>query len=184
MNIKMKNWIKGIAVMAVALLSVGMVSAQQKIGHVNSADIIQSMPEFVSASTELDTLSRAKQAVLQSMFAEFQRLQNDAQQKYLNRSEANKDSIDAQIQTLSIQLQDIQQRIEENQQLAEEELRKKEEELLTPIYQKAGTAVQNVAKELGYAYVFDIANTNIPYFQGGDDLTNQVKTKLGITVTP
>src|SRR5690554_6898442 len=183
MNSKMKNWIKGITMVAVALLSVGMVNGQQKIGHVNSAEIIQSMPEFITASTELDTLSRTKQAELQSMFAEFQRLQADAQQKYLNRSEANKDSIDAEIQVLSIELQDIQQRIEENQQRAEEELRQKEEELMTPIYQKAGTAVQTVAKEQGYAYVFDIASTNIPYFQGGEDLTNDVKTKLGIAVT-
>lgn len=176
----MKNWIKGIAVVAVALLSAGVVNGQQKIGHVNSAEIIQSMPEFATASTELDTLSKAKQGELQAMFAIFQQIQADAQEKYRNRSEANKDSIDAEIQTLSLELQDIERRMQESQQLAEQELRQKEEELMSPIYQKAGTAVQNVAKEQGYAYVFDIASTSIPYFQGGDDLTDQVKTKLGI----
>jgi len=33
------------------------------------------------------------------------------------------------------------------------------------------------------AYVFDISSTNIPYFQGGEDLTAAVKTKLGISAT-
>lgn len=184
MKSKMKIWMKGIAVVAVAFLSVGVVSGQQKIGHVNSAEVIQAMPEFVAASTELETLSQAKQTELQAMFTEYQRIQADAQEKYRNRSEANRDSIDAEIQRLSLELQDIEQRIQENQQIAEQELRQKEEELMTPIYQKAGTAVQNVAKEQGFAYVFDIASTNIPYFQGGEDLTEQVKTKLGITAAP
>lgn len=184
MNSKMKIWMKGIAVMAIAFLSVGIVNGQQKIGHVNSEEIIQAMPEFTAASTELETLSQEKQTELQSMFAEYQRLQTEAQEKYRNRSEANADSIDSEIQRLSLELQDIEQRIQENQQRAEEELRSKQDELMTPIFQRAGTAVQNVAKELGYSYVFDVASTNIPYFQGGEDLTEQVKTKLGITSTP
>src|SRR5690606_41470305 len=72
-------------------------------------------------------------------------------------------------------------RIQQVQQVAQEELQKKNEELFAPIIQKANTAIQSVAKEKGYAYVFDIANPGISYFAGGDDLTADVKTKLGIS---
>lgn len=44
-------------------------------------------------------------------------------------------------------------------------------------------AVNDIAKAKGYAYVFDISSTNIPYFAGGDDLTTDVKSKLGISAT-
>ncbi|MFC3199406.1 OmpH family outer membrane protein [Parapedobacter deserti] len=176
----MKNLFKGVVVAGLLFLSTGFVSAQQKIGHVNSNEIIQSMPEFKTANTELETLQKTKQSELQQMFSEFQKKQTDAQEMYRNRSEANKDSIDAKLQTLSIELQDIERRLQEVQQLAEEEMGKKQEELFAPIFQKANTAVQSVAKEKGYAYVFDVASSGIPYFAGGDDLTADVKTKLGI----
>ncbi|MGK6352394.1 OmpH family outer membrane protein [Parapedobacter sp. DT-150] len=180
----MKNLFKGLVVVGLLFLSTGLVSAQQKIGHVNSDDIIQSMPEFKTANTEFETLAKGKETELQGMGAEYQKKLTAAQDLQRNRSEANKDSIDAQLQTLSMELQEIQKRIEGAQQLAQEEVQKKQQELFTPIFQKANTAVQAVAKEKGYAYVFDIGGNvaiPIPYFAGGDDLTADVKTKLGIS---
>lgn len=176
----MKNLFKGVVVVGLLFLSTGLVSAQQKIGHVNSTEIIQSMPEFKSANTEFEELQKKKEGELQQMGAEYQKKITTAQELQRNRSEANKDSIDAKLVQLTSELQEIERRITEVQQVAQEELQKKQEELFAPIFQKANTAVQAVAKEKGYAYVFDIASTGIPYFAGGDDLTADVKTKLGI----
>lgn len=177
----MKNLFKGVGIVALLFLSTVTVSAQQKIGHINSNEIIQAMPEFKSANTEFETLQKNKEAELQQMGAEYQKKITTAQELQRNRSAANSDSTDVQLQSLGVQIQEIERRIQEVQQLAQEELAKKQEELFAPIFQKANTAVQSVAKEQGYAYVFDIANSAIPYFQGGDDLTAAVKTKLGIT---
>ncbi|GGC19780.1 hypothetical protein GCM10011386_09590 [Parapedobacter defluvii] len=179
----MKNLLKGVGIVAVLFLSTGLVSAQQKIGHVNSNDIIQSMPEFKTAQTEFENLQKAKEGELQQMGTEHDKKLTEAQTLQRNRSEANKDSIDNKLQQIGTELQEIARRIQEVQQLAQEDLQKKQEELFAPIFQKANTAVQSVAKEKGYAYVFDIANSAIPYFAGGDDLTTDVKTKLGITST-
>ncbi|SKB45486.1 periplasmic chaperone for outer membrane proteins Skp [Parapedobacter luteus] len=177
----MKNLFKGVVVVGLLFLSTGLVSAQQKIGHVNSNEIIQAMPEFKTANAEFENLSKSKEGELQQMGAEYQKKVTSAQELQRNRSEANRDSIDAKLQTLGVELQDIDRRIQEFQQVAQQELEQKREELFAPIFQKANTAVQAVAKEKGYAYVFDIAAAAIPYFAGGDDLTNDVKTKLGIT---
>ena len=176
----MKNLLTGVGMAVVLFLSTGTVRAQQKIGHVNSTEIIQAMPEFKSAQTELETLQKTKETELQNMQTEAQKKLTQAQDLQRNRSEANKDSIDAQIQTISVEFQEMDRRIQEFQQVAQQELQQKNEELFAPIFQKANTAVQSVAKDKGYSYVFDIANSAIPYFAGGDDLTADVKTKLGI----
>ena len=177
----MKNLFKGAMVIAVLFLSTSLVSAQQKIGHINSNDIIQAMPEFAAAQTEFENLQKSKEEELQQMGQVHDGKIQQAQQLQRNRSEANADSIDAEMTKLGTELQELQSRIQQVQQVAQEELQKKNEELFAPIIQKANTAIQSVAKEKGYAYVFDIANPGISYFAGGDDLTADVKTKLGIT---
>ncbi len=52
---------------------------------------------------------------------------------------------------------------------------------------KLSTAIAAVAKEKGLAYVFDISGSqgfnSLVYFDGGDDVTAAVKTKLGISLT-
>src|SRR5690606_36733904 len=131
--------------------------------------------------TEFENLQKAKEGELQKMSeAHDQKLQH-AQQLQRNRSEANSDSIDAEIQKVGTELQELHSRKQQVQQIVQEELQKKNEELFAPISQKANTAIQSVAKEKGYAYVFDIANPGISYFAGGDDLAADVKTKLGIS---
>jgi outer membrane protein len=41
-------------------------------------------------------------------------------------------------------------------------------------------AINAVAQEKGYAYILDLASGSVIYFQGGEDVTADVKTKLGI----
>jgi len=171
---------KGLVMLAVVLFSAGTINAQQKIGHVNYAEIFTSTPDYQRAEGELRNLDSAKTEELQGMFSLFQEKQNEAQELLRNRSEANRETVDAQLNTLDAELQEFQRRLQEVQQLAEQELTQKQQELFAPIHQKVTTAIQNVAREKGYAYLFDISSTNIPFFEGGDDLSADVKTKLGI----
>lgn len=180
MNTRMRNVWKGLVVAVVLFLSAGLVNAQQKIGHINYADIFMATPEYKKAEQELRVLDSTKTNELQGMVGVFQQKQNEGQELLRNRSEANKDETDQKIQQLSMEVQDIQRRLDEVQRIAEEELGKKQQELFAPIRQRVDTAIQALAKEKGYAYVFDISSTNIPFFQGGDDLSQDVKTKLGI----
>lgn len=180
---RMKNLFKGAIAFVAVFFATQLAHAQQKIGHINFAEIIQSTPEFKTAEGQLKTLSDGKTKELQDMYAMYQTKQKEANDKARNRSEANKETVDAELQKLGTELRDIETRINENQRVAQEDLNKKEEELISPIHRKVSEALNNVSKEKGYAYVFDISSTNIPYFQGGDDLTAAVKTKLGISAT-
>ncbi|WP_104383229.1 OmpH family outer membrane protein [Sphingobacterium sp. HMA12] len=179
----MKNLFKGAVAIVAVFFSTQFANAQQKLGHINFAEIIQSTSEYKTAEGQLKTLSDGKTKEIQDMVTIYQTKQKEANDKLRNRSEANKETVDPEINKLGQELQDIQSRIQTAQQAAQEELGKKEDELITPIQRKVAEAVTAVSKEKGMAYVFDISSTNIPYFQGGEDLTAAVKTKLGISAT-
>lgn len=176
----MKNLFRSAALAAVMFLGTQYASAQQKIGHINFGEIISSTTEFKTAQDQLKVLQDTKTKELQGMYEEFQKKQTEANDKLRNRSEANKETVDQQLHALETELQTIQQRIQDVQRVAQEDLSKKEEELFQPIQKKVIDAINIVSKEKGYAYVLDVSNGSIPYFGGGDDLTKDIKTKLGV----
>ena len=177
----MKSILK-VAVVAVGLLFAGnAVNAQQKLGHINSADLLQAMPEMKTADASFKTFATAKQSTLEKMDAERQKKIGVYQEKAKTISEANKDAVSKELQTLALEIQDMEKRLGESQQKSEEELQAKRTELYQPVFKKAEDAVKTVAKEKGYAYVFDISQPGVVYFDGGDDMLSAVKSKLGIT---
>ena len=178
----MKNLIK-VTVVAAGIFLAGTASAQQKLGHINSTDLLQSMPEVKTADASFQTYQKQKQTELEKMDAERQKKITTYGEKTKSRSEANKDVVDKEIQALVTEIQDLEKRITEADQKAQQELTAKREELFAPILQKAEVAVRSVAKEKGYAYVFDTTQPGFVYFDGGDDIIALVKSKLGISAT-
>ena len=59
-------------------------------------------------------------------------------------------------------------------------MQKKQFDLLTPIIEKAQKAIQDVAKEKDIKYVFDSAPGKGLIVFEGENLLQEVKTKLGI----
>jgi outer membrane protein len=179
----MKNLVK-VAVVAVGLFLAGnTVNAQQKFAHINSADLLQSMPEMKTADASFQTFQKQKQGQLEQMDAERQKKIATYQDKYKTLSEANKEAVAKELQTLQTEIQGMEKRISETEQKAQEELAAKRSELYQPVFAKAETAVKAVAKEKGYSYVFDVSQPGVVFFDGGDDLLAAVKAKLGIPAT-
>ena len=73
----------------------------------------------------------------------------------------------------------MQQRIQSFVELAQQELQSVNEQLMAPIYEKAKTTVDEVAKSNGFTYVFD-AGAIIYMAPEAIDLMPMVKSKLGI----
>ncbi len=61
-----------------------------------------------------------------------------------------------------------------------DDLAKKREELYKPILDRVNKAMQDVATENGYLMVFDSSTQVLLYADPSLDVTNLVKTKLGI----
>ena len=71
-------------------------------------------------------------------------------------------------------------RIQEFQENAQKQLQEREAELLKPIIDRAKKAIEDVAREGGYTYVFDSGTGALLYQQDSEDLMPQVKKKLGL----
>lgn len=178
----MKNLVKA-AVVAIGLLAGSTVNAQQKFAHINSAELLQSMPEMKTADASFQTYAKAKQTALEQMDAERQKKIAVYQDKAKTLSEANKDAIGKELTVLQNEIGEMEKRITSSQEKAQEEVQTKRSEIYQPVFKKAEDAVKVVAKEKGYAYVFDISQPGVVYFDGGDDLIASVRAKLGISAS-
>jgi outer membrane protein len=158
----------------ILMCSIGMISLHaqnQKYGHVNSAEILQAMPGVDSISIKLQNF----QSELQAMYAEFM-------QEYQKKQETlEKDGGFMSPSVKSIrekELVDLQNRIQEFQYNVQDDLEQKQFELVKPFQDKIQQAINDVAKEGGYVYIFD--TQVLLYSEGGIDITPVVKKKLGV----
>ena len=177
----MKKLVRIGLVAASLFMAANVANAQQKFGHINSADLLQSMPEMKTADANFQTFAKQKQTSLELMGAERQKLVTSYEDKYKTLSEANKATLEKELNVLGTSIQDMEKRITDAQEKAQEELTTKRTEIYQPVFKKAEDAVKAVAKEKGFAYVFDISQPGVVYFDGGEDLLGAVKSKLGIT---
>ena len=184
----MRKLINVLFVAAGLLFTANVANAQQKIGHINSDEIYAAMPEAKTAQTTIEALAKTKQTEIDKMINEYQIKLKAAQDKEKTLSEANKEVVMKELQIAGQEIQDLQKRIEDARTKASNDIQAKQGELYQPINQKVSNAMSAVAKEKGLAYVFDISagqsGNNLLYFEGGDDITAAVKTKLGIVATP
>jgi len=183
----MRKLINVFFVAAGLMFTANVASAQQKIAHIDSESIFAGMPEAQTATTTLETLQKQKQAEIEKMQTEYATKYDAAVAKNKTLSEANKETVGKELQAMGVELDDMKKRIGDATQKAQQDLATKQGELLAPLNTKFITAVKAVAKEKGYAYVFDISAqqgaNNLLAWEGGDDVTAAVKAKLGISAT-
>mgnify|MGYP001314332794 CR=1 FL=1 len=93
----------------------------------------------------------------------------------------NQESMSAAIRNDKLKsLQDLEERITLFQQSAQQSIQLKEAELFEPILTKIQNAIDQVSKEKGYSYVFDIGGNagGLVYKNDTHDITSMVKEKL------
>lgn len=144
-----------------------------KFGHINSADLIQAMPETKAADTAQSKYRKSLEDQLKTMTAEYQ----NKLQAYQSQAATMQDAIKA---TKEKELEDLGGRIQDFQQTAQESIQKKKEELYGPILKKAEDAIKAVAKEKAYSYIFDTSAGVVLHAQESDNIMSLVKAKLGI----
>ncbi len=165
---------KIIFLLAVIISVSSFGQGKQKFGHINSNELLQSMPENQQARDALQQHSKELETQLTAMQAELEQKYND----YL----AKKDSLSPLIQkTRESELNDLNTRIQSFQQTAQQDLQAKEQELMKPIIEKARNTIREIAAANGYTYVFDTSTGALVFWpETSDDLLPLVKTKLGI----
>ena len=146
----------------------------QKFGHMNSADIIQAMPEYAAAQTEIQNLEKQFTNELQMMETELAK-KGEAYEK-------EKATLPVNIQQRREQeLQELYGRMQQYYQQSQAELQQASQEKMAMLSEKISKAIKEVGVAGGYLYIFDVAS-GIPYISEtlSTDVTAAVKAKLGI----
>ena len=149
-------------------------NAQAKFGHVNTQEIIQAMPEYNKAKTEIDALQAQYEADLKSM--------QDELQKKAEAFEKEESTLPENIKTRRQQeLQDMYQKIQQSYQDNQQALAKEQQDRLQAISTKILEAIKQVGTAGNYVYIMDVTS-GIPYISTtlSTDVTAEVKKKLGL----
>lgn len=147
--------------------------AQQKFGHIDSAALLELMPEKAKAEKDLETFASPFNEELQKMATELET-------KMVEFESTQEGMTKLVRQTKVTEIQDMQTRIQQFQENAQQEIATKEQEVLGPIVEKARKAIDDVAVDKGYSYVFDSSLGVLLYMKDSDDIMAEVKVKLGI----
>lgn len=169
-----------LALLIVSCLFVGGTALSQnkmKFGHIDSQELLESMPEKVEADKALEAYANQLQKQLQTMSTEWEAKMADYRKNQAVMTDIIKQAKEEEISNL-------EQRIQNFQQNAQSSLAKKEGEVYQPILDKAREAIEAVAKENNFNYVFDSSSGSLLYQPESDDVLPLVKKKLGITDPP
>ncbi len=163
----------GILLFAVLVFTAQDGFAQSfKTGHINRDEIIMTMPDYDSAMKKYNAFGQELTNALELMQVEY----NNKLDQYVKDSKNLTDLVKANKEQ---ELADMQNRINNFQQQAQVQLQDKQAELLNPIIEKATNAINAVAKEGGYIYIYDIRTLVYVDTVKSTDIGPLVKTKLG-----
>ena len=156
------------------LMLAPMAAFAQKFGHVNSQEVIQAMPEFAKARTEIEALTKQYEADLKSMQDELQKKAEAFDKEQATLPENIK-------QRRQQELQDMYTKIQQSYQDNQQALAKEQQEKMNAITTKVLEAIKAVGQTGGYVYIMDVTG-GIPYISTtlSTDVTADVKKKLGI----
>lgn len=162
---------KSFLLIAVICCLFSLSANAQKYGHVNSGDVLKAMPGIDSLQIKMADFQKELEGMYENMLTEFQ---------------TKKDKFDKEAGTMSSsvrkireqELVEMQNRIQEFQYSVQEDMEEKQLELAKPFQDKIQNAINEVAKEHQFSYIFD--TQILLYSDGGEDITPLVKKKLGL----
>lgn len=165
--------LKKLAVLMLCALPLGLF-AQEKLGHINSKEIISLMPEIPDIEKKVDVLGKQWESEIMKMREEYNGKIKEFQQK--------QDSMPDGIKQIRMsEIQELEQRITTFQQTAYSDLQKKQQEMVNPVIEKVKKAINDVAAEGSFTYIFDLSAQSVIYQSPkSNDITAAVKKKLGL----
>jgi outer membrane protein len=153
----------------VVVVSAGAAMAQMKIGHVNSQQLLDTMPSRKAAMQKLADFEKEGVQELREMEADLNKSITAYQAKM-------KDLSPVMQQIEEEKLMKKQQAFEDRQQSLQYEMQAYSSELNNPILTRVQEAVKRVADLKKLSYVIDESVTL--YFGGGIDITGEVAAEL------
>ncbi len=151
------------------------ISAQLKIGYVDSQAIMDQLPDAQDAQKKIDAQIEEWQKELKKMQAEWKERFDDYERRKLIMGKQKKAEVEKELVAMEEKIENFKQA----KFGANGELYKKEEELMKPIQNQVFTVIEEVAVENELDFVFDRSGDLIfLYAKEEYDITPQVLSKL------
>jgi len=169
----------GIAVFLISLF-VMQVNAQMKIAYFDSEALIKDLPDAVDAQAQLNKLVADWQQELNKMQEEWKNKFDEYDKKKLIMTDQRRAEAERELQEMDKNIVDYR-----NKYFGQNgELFRKQNELMKPVQDRIFKAVQDVAKEEGYDYVFDKSgDILLMYTNEKYNLTQKIFDKLKVPVS-
>jgi len=169
-----------VACMALLIAGGSLALAQAKIGFVSSEAIMKQLPDAQDAQKQLDALVVQWQGELNKMQQDWQSKLDEYDQRKLIMTEQRRADTERELRDLDQKIADYR-----NKKFGQNgELFAKQNELMKPVQDRVFKAIQDVALEEGYDYVFDKSGQILlMYANPKFDLTPKVLDKLNIAPT-
>ena len=160
--------------LAIAVVFMALAVNAQKFGHITAELLLQDMPEYDSAQVKLQELNKTYELEIERIQVEINKKIEEFQQTEATISQLIKEAKASEIQEMQARLQNFAQ-------TAQQDLQQQQMAFLQPVMDKARKAIEEVAKEHGLLYVFDMSQGNPVYAsEESMDMLPLVKTKLGL----
>lgn len=160
--------------------SLAMGAMAQKYACVNTEYIMKNIPDYAQANAQLDKQAAEWQKELETKFAEIDKMYKVYQQEAYLLPDNLKRKREDEIVAKEKEVKELQRKRFGNGG----DLDKKRQELLAPIQEKVYNAIERVANEKNYAFVFDKSASNTVLFASAKyDLSDDILDLLGYKAT-
>lgn len=164
-----------ILITCLIMITVIHTGQAQDFAVVNSALILSEMPDVANMRTNLEAFAKTLQQKGQAMVTQYQNKETDAARKKEMGELSPTDE-----KRIIKELEQQQAEILAFEKEMQEKLPQKEQELLQPILERVNDAIKLVAQEKGLKMILDVSSGAILYVDNAIDLSQEVKSKLGL----
>lgn len=160
----------------VALFFLPLALSAQKYACVNTEYILSNIPDYAKAQAQLDKLSADWQKQLEAKFQEIDKLYKTYQQEAYLLPDNLKRKREDEIIAKEKEAKDLQNKFFGSGG----DLDKKREELMKPIQDRVYGAIERIANEKSYSFIFDKSGSaTLLYVNAKYDVSDQVLESLG-----
>jgi outer membrane protein len=161
------------------VISASAYGQEQKIGFIDSDYILSKMPDYQGLSQKLDVIAQAWREEADRMQQEIDELKADYQAKEILYTEAIRQEKQQEIQQMETERQTYL-----NSKFGPQgDYYRQQQELLLPIQQQVMDAVNRVAEQDSYDFVFDrTGDLTFFYVRPEHNLSDKVLFEMGIDV--
>ena len=159
-------------ILSSALLS--FVTAQIKIGYVDSNVIMSNFEEVRQVQVDLEKEQRRLESEFNNLVAQMDSLQQDYERQRLLMSETRRQEKENEMIKMKKSIEEFQLK----KFGPEGEIYRKQNELLKPVLAKIDAAIQIVGSEQGYDFIMDAMSGALLYALDSHNLTEYVMDEL------